>query len=82
MTRDEILRTVNRAFGADAWAIVGYWNITIETVPRRQLILTDTWVHKLTSGEMDPSEFEHMLLGLQDGHWMKAVDGTWTCVLN
>lgn len=82
MTRNEILLAINKAFGANAWAVVGYWNIQIETVPARQLILGDVWVKKLSDGEMTADEFERALRGLQGSHWMMDTDGTLTCVLN
>lgn len=82
MTSDEILQVVTKVFGgARVSAVVGYWNLSIETVPTRELILGERWVQKLTNGQMTANEFENVLLGLQDGQWLQGANGTLTCFL-
>ena len=76
MTRDEILVAVNKAFEAEVWANRGSWTITIETTPRRQLILADALVEKLKDGSIDTVEFEGILLDARDAHWAENKDSS------
>jgi hypothetical protein len=68
MTRDEINVAV--------WAVVGSWTITIETVPKRQLILRDALVAQLLSGAICPAEVGGMIGHARDARWTSNKDGS------
>jgi hypothetical protein len=81
MTRDEINVAVNRAFGANVWAVVGSWTINIETAPKRQLVLGEALVEQLLSGAIGPTEFDAMLGNARNAGWT-LTDGSLIYVLD
>ncbi|MDD5581468.1 MAG: hypothetical protein PHY16_19655 [Methylobacter sp.] len=45
MTRDECLLAISNAFsGTCVWAVVGFWNVFVETTPKRELVLSNWFV--------------------------------------
>ena len=63
MTRDECLSAVSTAFGgAFASAKQGYWQIRIETTPRRTLVLSKDFVQQnIIENRMKAEEFQHRI---------------------
>lgn len=81
MTRDETLAVASLVFGVKVWAVVGYWDIKVETVPARTLIFTNDWVERnIESGYLQTDNFEQMLRGIQDSKWLKDSNGELHCL--
>ena len=76
MTRDECLCAISNAFdGVEVWAVVGSWNIHIETKPRRELILSEFFVKKnIDNDGLSKDEFTEIIKSMK-GDWFKDKDG-------
>ena len=81
MTRDEVLLAVNRVFGAEAWAVAGFWDIKIETTPKRTLMLSTEWVERhINSGTMTVEELEDRLRSISDDQWLRDNSDNLVCL--
>lgn len=78
MTRDECLGAISTAFGGVyVWAFVGFWNVIIETSPKRELVLTNWFVHQnIDKDGLRPEEFVEILRSIKENDWFKAEDGS------
>lgn len=78
MTRDECICAISDVFGGVyTWAVEGFWNIHIETVPKRQLILSDWFVRRNIKREgLTTEEFKEILKSIKDDEWAKEKDGS------
>lgn len=88
MTRDECMKIVSAAFnGVQVWAVVGFWDIKIETTPKRTLILSAGWVEKNIQpvGEpvmgITPNELQEKLETMTDNQWGREADGSLIAML-
>lgn len=77
MTRDECLCAISNAFGgARVWAVVGFWNVIIETTPKRQIVLTEWFVKQnINKDGLLPEEFTEILKSTKDDEWHRDKDG-------
>jgi|GEM_PF-2085913 len=77
MTRDECLVAISTAFGgAHVFAAVGSWNVIIETLPKRELILTDWFVQQnIDKDGLLPEEFTKILRTIKENDWLEVRDG-------
>lgn len=72
MTKEGVLHVINKVFGAEAWASVGFWNVLIETQPRREIVFTADWVHMHIDSDtstLSPNDLEVRLRMLSDDDW-------------
>lgn len=78
MTRDECLGAISTAYGGvQVWAVVGFWNVIIETSPKRELILSNWFVHQhIDKDGLLPEEFIENLRATKEKDWFKAEDGS------
>jgi hypothetical protein len=78
MTRDECIGAASAAFGgAFAWAKRGYWQIKIETMPMRTLVLSKDFVQKnIFEDEMEADAFKRMVQEIPTTQWSADQDGS------
>jgi len=78
MTRDECIGAASAAFnGAFAWAKRGYWQIKIETMPMRTLVLSRDFVQKnIFENEMEANAFQQLVRQIPSDHWCADQDGS------
>lgn len=83
MTRDECMVAINNVFGAEAWAVVGYWNIQIKTQPPRTIVLSQRFVETNIDGNgMSQADFEGHLRSIPDSRWATEANGSLLLLLN
>ncbi len=77
MTREECLIAVSNAFsGASVWAVVGFWNVCIETTPKRELVLSNWFISQnIEKNGLSPEEFTEILQSIKDDEWSKDKNG-------
>ncbi len=77
MTRDECMGAASAAFGgAFAWAKRGYWQIKIETMPLRTLVLSKDFVQRnIFENEMPADEFCGILKNIPAEQWSIDEEG-------
>ncbi len=78
MTRDECLGAISAAFDdVQVWAVVGFWNVNIETSPKRELSLTQLFVDQnIDKDGLLPEEFTEAIKSINENDWLKAKDGS------
>lgn len=78
MTRDECLLAISNAFdGSQVWAVVGFWNIHIETEPKRELVLSNWFVSQnIDKDGVVPEELTEIIKGIRDEDWFVGKNGT------
>lgn len=85
MTREDVMLAVNKVFGVNAWAVVGFWNVHIDTTPKREIIFTADWVRTHIDSEtstLTPDELEEQLQMLSGDDWHDNKEtGTQFCVI-
>lgn len=84
MRRDECLTAISEAFdGVKVEAVVGYWNVRINSDPPRQLVLMGSFVAKHIKAEgMTQAELRDQIKSIPDSMWAKQSDGVWTLALS
>lgn len=83
MTRDECMNAINRVYGARAWAVVGYWNIQVETQPPRTIVLSQRFVATNIDGNgMSPEDLEAHFKAIPDSQWATESNGSLLLSLN
>lgn len=71
MTRDDVLVAVNKAFGVRAEAVIGFWNVRIDTTPPREVVFTADWVERHVNDSPESTvALEQMLRNLSDEYWL------------
>ena len=82
------MKAVSAAFGGvPVWAVVGFWDIKIETTPNRTLILSTGWVESNiqptgnTPIGITPEDLQEKLEGMTDNHWGREADGNFIAML-
>lgn len=76
MTRDDCFSTISTVYGARAWAGIGYWDIKVDSVPPRTLILASQFVEEsILGGGMTKAEFEEWLLAIPENQWAQEEEG-------
>lgn len=74
---------INRVYGAKAWAVLGYWNIQIETQPPRTIVLSQRFVAaNIERNGMSPEDLEAHLKGIPDSRWAIESNGSLLLLLN
>jgi hypothetical protein len=83
MTRDECIGAASAAFGgAFAWAKRGYWQIKIETMPMRTLVLSKDFVQKnIFEDEMKAEAFQRLVQEIPTTQWSADHDGSLLCMI-
>ena len=83
MTRDECLAAISNVCGAKVWAVVGYWNVQIETQPPRTIVLSQRFVEANINGNgMSQGDFEEHLKAIPDSRWATEANGNLLLLLN
>jgi len=82
MTRDECLVAVGEAFdGAEVWAGIDSWTLTVESVPIRKIQLLPSFVKThIDADGMSPAELTAMVSPQRAGAWQE-VKGSFHLVL-
>jgi hypothetical protein len=77
VTRDECLQAISEAFdGVKVEAIVGDWNVRVESVSVRQLLLTNTFVAKHVDGAgMTPEQLSATIKAIPHSGWVRNENG-------
>ncbi len=72
MTRDDVLNAVSSALGARATAVVGFWNVLVETTPPREVVFTADWVTRCVEGADESAvvKLEERLRNASDEDWL------------
>ena len=74
---------INNVYGAQAWAVVGYWNIQIETQPPRTIVLSQRFVEANVDGKgMSQSDFENHLKAIPESQWATENNGSLFLLVN
>lgn len=84
MKRDECLAAISEAFnGVKVEAVVGYWNVRIDSDPPRELLLMESFVAKHIKGNgMTRGELRDLIKTIPDSQWTKRSDGLLMFALN
>jgi hypothetical protein len=83
MTRDECLLAISAVFSnVRTEAIVGYWNVRVDTVPPRELVLTNPFVERnIIGNSMSPDDLTNFVRMIPESRWTVHEDGTKTLIL-
>lgn len=78
MTREECLMAISEAFnGVQVWAVVGFWNVHIETEPKKEIILSNWFVSQnIDKDGILPEELTEIIRGIREEDWFVGKDGS------
>jgi hypothetical protein len=82
------MKAVSAAFdGAEVWAVDGFWDIKIATIPPKTLILSAGWVENNIQPVgsapigITPAELQANLKRMAATDWRREADGNLTALL-
>lgn len=83
MTRDDVLMAVNAAFDARCEASIGFWNVRVETTPKREIVFSADWVVLHVNDSSDQIEnLVERLKNIRADQWHEdKTSGTLTYVV-
>lgn len=83
MTRNECMAAINSIYGAKAWAVVGYWNIYVDTHPPRTIVLSQRFVAtNIDRNGISQDCFEKHVKAIPDSQWATESSGSLLLHLN